>query len=605
VSSQTRRDHKALGPDSFVLRARVVLIVLLTIGGLTAIMSVQSIRALTTAYHDAGRSELRAVASTWDDGFRLVDVRDPARLQRRMARVKRNNPNLHKIAMSWRDRAGNAFVVAVGHEHGPGGEKRDVTSRAGGYVLPNGRRVAQGVRVQRHFRDIRAGGAHYLELVQPIERPGRGLVAALEVHYDLKALDQAKTAARDRLLLAGAGVATVLALLLNLLLGRAVVNPLQGVALRDPLTGLLNHRAFQERLGEELRRAERERYPVSLVAIDLDDFKAINDGLGHGCGDDALRHVAAALRAEVRPSDPCGRLGGDEFAVLLPRASSEEAEEIVERMRARISDAAVLPGGALTISAGIAEFPRHTLGQDELLHLADGAMYWAKTSGRDRVVTYSADSGLALSPEEAAQAAVRKSLMTTVHALAKAVDAKDGYTHSHSQRVARYAAVLAARLGLPEEEVERVRTAGVLHDVGKIGIPDAVLLKAGRLDEGQVLLMQRHSELGRDIIAGAGLAEIAEWVLHLHERYDGGGYPHGLAGDEIPLESRILHAADAFEAMTSSRVYRRALGVEVAMEQLERHAGCQFDPIVARALLALVREGELGAATDAGEAVAA
>jgi GGDEF domain-containing protein len=322
------------GPDPFVLRARVVLLVLCTIGALTVFMGFQSSRGLTRAYHEAGRSELRAIASTWDDGFRLVDVREPERLQRRMARVKRNNPNLHKIGMSWRDREGRRWLVAIGHEHGPDGAKRDVTSRADRYLLAPGR-FAPIDQPASGYREAREGAAHYLELVHPVERPGRGVVAALEVHYDLKRLDQAKAREQDQLLLTGVAVATALALLLNFILRRTVVNPLQGLALRDPLTGLLNHRAFQERLGEELRRAERERYAVSVVAMDIDDFKGINDGLGHVVGDEALRRLAGVIRAEVRPSDVCGRLGGDEFAVALVRTDAEEAQRVVERIRTR------------------------------------------------------------------------------------------------------------------------------------------------------------------------------------------------------------------------------------------------------------------------------
>jgi len=180
-----------------------------------------------------------------------------------------------------------------------------------------------------------------------------------------------------------------------------------------------------------------------------------------------------------------------------------------------------------------------------------------------------------------------------VHALARAVDAKDGYTHSHSQRVARYAAELGRALGLPEDRLELLRTAGVLHDVGKIGIPDAVLLKPAKLDADEFAVMRRHSELGRDIIAGAGLEEIATWVMHLHERFDGRGYPDGLAAARIPLESRILHCADALEAMTSSRIYRPGMAVERALAELERGAGSQFDPQVAATLVDLVVEGDL------------
>jgi diguanylate cyclase (GGDEF)-like protein len=373
-------------------------------------------------------------------------------------------------------------------------------------------------------------------------------------------------------------------------------------ALKDPLTGLLNHRAFQERLEEELRRAERARQPASLIALDVDDFKVINDTLGHAAGDEALRLLADAIRAELRPGDCCGRIGGDEFMILLPGAAPESADRVVARLRARTAKFAV---GAseqpLTFSSGIAGFPIHAIGKDDLLHLADGAMYWAKSHGKNRSFIYSSSIDFALSAEEAAERNLRAGLVNTVHALARAVDAKDGYTHSHSQRVARYAVELGRKLGLDPDRLEQLRTAGVLHDVGKIGISDAILLKPSRLDEGEFATMRRHSELGRDIIAGAGMPEIAKWVLHLHERIDGNGYPAGLAGAGIPLESRVLHCADALEAMTSSRVYRDALPLDVALAELERGAGTQFDPQIVAVLLDLVRSGGLEVGENAAE----
>jgi diguanylate cyclase (GGDEF)-like protein len=365
-------------------------------------------------------------------------------------------------------------------------------------------------------------------------------------------------------------------------------------AIRDPLTGLLNHRAFQERLGVELSRARREGYEVALVALDLDHFKPINDRCGHGVGDQALIAVARTISASLRPSDVAGRVGGDEFMVALPGASTADAQAVVARLRETLADVTVGPTReTLTVSAGIAAYPRAAEYQTDLMRFADGAMYWSKSSGRDRVSVYSADSGEALSPEEKAEHAQRASLIRTVHALARAVDAKDGYTHLHSQRVAFYAATLAMSLGLAPERVEMIRTAGVLHDVGKIGITDGILLKPGPLTDEEFDVMRRHSELGRDIIAGAGMTEIAEWVLHLHERFDGRGYPTAAAGEEIPLESRILAAADALEAMTYPRVYRPALTLEDALGELERGSGSQFDPVVAKRLVELVSGGEL------------
>jgi hypothetical protein len=258
-------------------------------------------------------------------------------------------------------------------------------------------------------------------------------------------------------------------------------------------------------------------------------------------------------------------------------------------------------GQRITISAGIAEFPRHTLGREELMHLADGAMYWAKSAGRNRSCIFTAERDFALSAQEQAARAAREGLVNTVHALAKAVDAKDGYTNMHSHRVGDYAAAIACKLGMDAEKIDTIRTAGVLHDVGKIGISDRILQKPGSLTPEEWAVMRRHSEPGRDIIAGAGMTEIAEYLLHLHERYDGQGYPSGLRADEIPLESRILHVADAIEAMTSSRVYRKAMPVDEALGEVERCAGTQMDPDVCAALLELVADGELEIGEDISE----
>src|SRR5207248_11728849 len=210
----------------------------------------------------------------------------------------------------------------------------------------------------------------------------------------------------------------------------------------------------------------------------------------------------------------------------------------------------------VSLSVGIAEFPRHAIGRAELMRFADGAMYWSKTAGPGNTSLYSDSEVSALCAEEEAARLRRSGLFNTVHALARAVDARDGFTHMHSQRVGFYAATLASAMGMPEDRVEAVRMAGLLHDVGKIGIRDAILLKPGALSNAEFAVMRRHAELGRAIISGAGMREIAEWVGHLHERIDGRGYPEGLGEDQIPIESRVLHVADALEAMTCPRIYR-------------------------------------------------
>ena len=628
-------------PD-FRLRPLITLVVLLGVGALAGLMALTSTKRVSDAYARGGKAQLQAIATTFEDGFTAADLSDPRSLQRRIERLRAGNAEIHKISISWHGEDGRTYLVSTGHEHDPDGSKRDVTtSRA--LASPRSAKAAPIDQAAHGLREVRSSdGVHYAELNYAIGLPGgRGPVAALELHYDLKGRDAALRADRTAILVAALAGASLLGLLISMLLGRLVVRPLDRIrvladairggdnrarlrwkrqdeigelarafdaladdlieALKDPLTGHLNHRAFQERLAQEISRCRRHGSPLALVALDIDDFKIVNDTLGHAAGDDALLRLAGAISEDLRPYDLCGRIGGDEFMIALPGSDAQEAAEVVARIRGRAAEVETSTGQALTVSAGIVGFPEHATDQARLMHLADGAMYWSKSHGKDRAFIYSQAIDFALSPAEAAERNLRAGLVNTVHALARAVDAKDGYTHSHSQRVARYAGLLAVELGIDGEQLEMIRTAGVLHDVGKLGISDAVLLKAGPLDAGEFDDMKRHSELGRDIIAGAGMVDIATWVLHLHERFDGGGYPGGLSGEAIPFESRVLHAADALEAMTSSRVYRAALPVEVALSELESGAGTQFDPDVVRALAGLVRSGELVVGSDALE----
>jgi diguanylate cyclase (GGDEF)-like protein len=624
------------------LRPLIALIALVAVGVLAGLMALTSTSRLSGAYKRSGEANLGAIATTFDDGFTAADLRDPGRLQRRIEHLHGGNADIHKLSVSWHGPRGRTYLVSSGHEHDPDGSKRDVTtSRV--LASASSARAAPIDDGRYGFREVRSSdGVHYAELNYAILRAGRRApLAALELHYDLKARDAALRSDRTAIFVTALGGATLLGLFIALLLGRLVVRPLDRIravadairggdnrarlrwerqdeigelarafdaladdlieALKDPLTGHLNHRAFQERLAQELSRCRRQQTPLALVALDIDDFKIVNDTLGHAAGDDALLRLARAISEDLRPYDLCGRIGGDEFMIALPGTDAEEAAEVVARIRGRAAEVETSTGQALTVSAGIVGFPEHATEQARLMHLADGAMYWSKSHGKDRAFIYSQAIDFALSPAEAAERNLRAGLVNTVHALARAVDAKDGYTHSHSQRVARYAGALAVELGIEGEQLEMIRTAGVLHDVGKIGISDAVLLKPGPLDADEFDEMKRHSELGRDIIAGAGMLEIATWVLHLHERVDGGGYPGALSGDEIPFESRVLHAADALEAMTSSRVYRTGLPVEVALSVLEAGAGTQFDTEVVNAFIGLVRSGDLVVGSDALE----
>jgi diguanylate cyclase (GGDEF)-like protein len=357
------------------------------------------------------------------------------------------------------------------------------------------------------------------------------------------------------------------------------------LATTDPLTGLRNHRAFQEDLTRAVAGLGREAAPLALILLDLDALKVVNDTLGHQAGDERIKTLADAMRTTVPFGEGLYRVGGDEFAMILPGAQAREAEEHVQRLQLTL--AAVARPIAVSVSAGIVDAAEYRH-RDALIREADLALRVAKR-GERTVVVYTA----ALEGEEGAGAG-RTHTGTLANALAIAVDAKDSYTRSHCQTVSHLCALVAAELDLSPDRVVRMRLAGLLHDVGKIGVPDAILTKPGRLTDEEFAVMQRHATLGGEIVGAADLPQESHWIRHHHERYDGNGYPGHLRGDEIPLESRIILACDAYEAMTSNRPYRKAPGHAFAIAELRQHAGTQFDARVVDALCRALeaRQGE-------------
>ena len=351
------------------------------------------------------------------------------------------------------------------------------------------------------------------------------------------------------------------------------------LALTDPLTGLGNHRSFHERLQRELAAAEQEHGTLSVCLVDIDDFKQVNDRFGHPAGDVVLGQVASRLRQ----GGESFRLGGDEFAVLLPglddRSAVAVANSIVERIGALVLDDV----GSVTVSAGVATYPLQGVARDELIRLADSALYWAKEDGKNQARTYEPVQLDVVALEALSEEPDRSARYRAAASLAKAVDARDSYTGSHSERVGELAARIARRLGIDEPQVELTRLAASLHDLGKLAIPEEILRKPAALNEAERLVLERHPQIGHRMLESLGVDPIADWVLHHHERWDGSGYPSGLIGNEIPLGARIIFVADAFDAMTSQRVYRKPLSETEALAELRRCAGTQFDPEIVRA----------------------
>jgi diguanylate cyclase (GGDEF)-like protein len=320
----------------------------------------------------------------------------------------------------------------------------------------------------------------------------------------------------------------------------------------DPLTNTLNRRGFEERLEAELAQAARSGQPLSLILLDLDRFKAVNDRLGHAAGDELLCWVAARVEGAVRPMDCFGRLGGDEFAVLAPGTSKLEAQEVEARVRVELA-------ARIAVTAGIASFPEDGADMEELYRSADRELYTTKhgspgqpTGDRDR---------------------------SWGETLAVAVNTRMGAPAGDESPISRQAAGLARRLGWSGADLASFTLAAMVQDVGKLPVPDRILQKPGPLAPGEYEEVKRHLVRGAEMVGRIeGLERIAPWLRHAHENFDGSGYPDGLSGEQIPLASRMLRVVTAFAAMTSVRPHRCAMPQDAALEQLRRNAGGQFDP---------------------------
>ena len=348
----------------------------------------------------------------------------------------------------------------------------------------------------------------------------------------------------------------------------------------DNLTKLGNHRAYQAALRELIAASEETGAPFSLALLDVDDFKRVNDTYGHPTGDDLLVQLAGLL--EQIEGAQAFRFGGDEFAILceLDEMSSFRAVEHLQHQVAALPT----PGGAVTISVGIATYPSHADSAEELQRTADGALYWSKHHGKNRSCLYSPSVVRVFSTEELERATERDARLRAAKNLVRFVDARDPSTASHSQIVSALAEAIGIELGLDPEMIERLRLAGLLHDLGKIGLPDGILQAPRALTDEEFAVVRRHPEFGHALLDGLGVEPVDEWVLHHHEHWDGSGYPTGLAGEEIPLGARIILVADAFEAITADRPYRKAQSADAALAELRRNAGSQFDPDVVTAL---------------------
>jgi diguanylate cyclase (GGDEF)-like protein/PAS domain S-box-containing protein/putative nucleotidyltransferase with HDIG domain len=391
-----------------------------------------------------------------------------------------------------------------------------------------------------------------------------------------------------------------------------IKDKLESLALKDPLTEIYNFRYFRERLASEFERAKRTLQPLTIVMMDLDYFKSINDTYGHQFGDRVLKQVARFLKAELRTNDVVSRWGGEEFAVILPDTNRIDGlavtNKILELFRTR-SFGDVTNVIKLKCSMGVVSYPEDPLfSVEELIDAGEECIYRVKERGGDGVALYGHEIGVAehnldKMPEEDRKRfidsvkqrlsfyAVRseRSILEAIYSLAKSIELRDRRTKEHCDRMVEYAEKIAQRMGMNEQEVDNVRRAAMLHDIGKLGISDAILLKPGKLTPEEYEIVKKHPVIGADIISVAGfLKDIVPYILCHHEHFDGRGYPRGLKGEEIPLGARIIAVVDVYEALTSDRPYHKAISKDEAIKILKEGLNTQFDARVVKVFLEIV-----------------
>lgn len=355
-----------------------------------------------------------------------------------------------------------------------------------------------------------------------------------------------------------------------------LIEKMSRISITDELTGLFNHPQFEEVLESEIYRSRRYGGPFSLVMVDLDGLKKHNEKFGQTSGDKVLKAFAQTLKAGLRKTDVACRYGNDKFSIILPVTDANRAKKVVECIRSIFSQMPeaeqTLGEQFLGLSAGIAEFPQVAVTADGLVCMAECALYYAKMRGGNRSALIS-DLEVQLTKEPYIER------FREVYGIVEYVEARDPTTYGHSENVAITSELIGEALGLSLKELSDLRAAALLHDIGKVVMPDSILVKPCKLTEDEWQLMKTHSAKGAEIVGCIeGLENLTPIIRYHHERYDGTGYPDGLKGEEIPLGSRIISIADAYDTMISERPYSNAMPEERALNKLRQCAGTQFDP---------------------------
>ncbi len=399
---------------------------------------------------------------------------------------------------------------------------------------------------------------------------------------------------------------------------RSINQKLAELSIHDELTSLYNHRFLQEKMTEEFARATRYHHPLSCLMIDIDHFKMINDTHGHPVGDQVLRELGKFFMTHLRQADTVARYGGEEFAVLLPHVGYEGADLLAERLRKKIMDLSFTTVSGLpfkiSVSIGLASYPEDPVDRKEtLLFYADKALYRAKGNGRNQVYLYRSMTSeytgkipeLKFNDDKAHEFRQRlmdvselakRAYIEATKALINALEAKDPHTMGHAARVGHYSALVAKEMGLGDDDVRIVEHAGLLHDIGKICIPNEILMKPAAFTPEEYEEMKEHPMLGYQIVKPIKfLSEEALIILHHHEWFNGGGYPHKLKGKEIPIGARIVSLLDAYDTMrTAGSRYKWTLNCEEAVREMIKYSGSQFDPeIVFHLIQVLIKRSDL------------